>query len=120
MTKSAKVIVYEKPTCSKCRDLKRVLTEKGVEFETVNYIEKPLSAAGLKELFRQAGLKPHEVLRTKEDACREHVAGKNLTDDQLLAVMAKHPELMQRPIVVRGDKAVLAREIGKLADLDIR
>ena len=116
---NSKVVVYEKPTCSKCRDLKRVLTEKGVEFETVNYIENPLAAADLKRLLKQAGLKPSEVLRTKEDSYREYVAGKNLGDDELLAVMAKHPELIQRPIVVRGEKAVLAREIEKLRDLNI-
>ncbi len=95
------------------------MTEKGVEFETINYTEKPLSAAGLKELLRQAGLKPSEVLRTKEEAYKQHVAGRDLTDGQLLAVMAKHPELIQRPIVVRGEKAMLAREITKLAELDI-
>ena len=95
------------------------MTEKGVEFETVNYLEKPLSAAGLKQLLQQAELKPSEILRTKEDAYAKHVAGKKLSDDQLLALMAKHPELIQRPIVVRGDKAVLAREIGKLAELSI-
>jgi arsenate reductase (glutaredoxin) len=95
------------------------LTEKGVKFETVNYIEKPLSAAELKHVLRQAGLKPNEVLRTKEEAYREHVAGKNLRDEQLLAIMARHPELIQRPIVVRGSKAVLAREIAKLGELGI-
>ncbi len=95
------------------------MTEKGVEFETVNYVENPLSASGLKKLLQQAGLKPGEVLRTNEDAYREYVAGKNLSDDELLAVMAKHPELIQRPIVVRGNKAVLAREIGNLEDLNI-
>ena len=63
---------------------------------------------------------PHEVLRTKEDAYREYVAGKNLGDEQLLVVMAKHSELIQRPIVVRGNKAVLAREIEKLGDLGIK
>lgn len=95
------------------------MTEKGVEFEAVNYIEKPLSAAGLKQLLQQAGLKPHEILRTKEDAYREQVAGKNLSDEQLLALMAQHPELIQRPIVIRGNKAVLAREIEKLEKLGI-
>jgi arsenate reductase len=95
------------------------LTEKGVEFETINYLEKPLSAAGLKQLLQQVGLKPSEVLRTKEDAYSQHVAGKKLSDDQLLDLMAEHPELIQRPIVVRGNKAVLAREIGKLAELSI-
>lgn len=95
------------------------MAEKGVEFETVNYIEKPLSAAGLKQLLRQAGLKPNDVLRTKEDAYREHVAGKNLSDSQLLALMARYPELIQRPIVVRGGRAVLAREVEKLGELGI-
>ncbi len=96
------------------------MTEKGVAFETVNYIEKPLSAAGLRQLLHQAGLNPHEVLRTKEDAYRTHVAGRNLTDDQLVALMASHPELIQRPIVVRGNKAVLARDLEKLTDLGIK
>ena len=95
------------------------MAEKGVEFETVNYLERPLSVAGLKQLLQQAGLKPSEILRTKEDAYTQHVAGKKLSDDQLLALMAKHPELIQRPIVVREDKAVLAREVGKLAELSI-
>lgn len=95
------------------------MAEKGVEFETVNYIEKPLSAAGLKQLLRQAGLKPNDVLRTKEDAYREHVAGKNRSDSQLLALMARYPELIQRPIVVRGGRAVLAREVEKLGELGI-
>jgi len=90
-----------------------------VEFETVNYIEKPLSAAGLKQLLQQAGLKPQDVLRTKEDAYRDHVAGKNLSDDQLIALMTKYPEIIQRPIVVRNGKAVLAREAEKLRTLGI-
>jgi len=96
------------------------LTEKGLEFESVNYIETPLSAAGLKQLLQQARLKPHEVLRTKEDAYKHHVAGKGLTDEQLIAIMAKHPEIIQRPIVVRDGKAVLARETEKLRDLGIK
>lgn len=91
-----------------------------MEFETINYIKTPLSAAELKQLLQQAGLDPHEVLRTKEDAYRKRVAGRNLNDDQLLAVMAHHPELIQRPIVVRGSKAVLAREIERLGDLGIK
>jgi arsenate reductase len=96
------------------------LTEKGLEFESVNYIEKPLSPGSLKELLQQAGLKPQEVLRAKEDAYRKYVAGKNLTDEQLLEVMAKHPELIQRPIVVRGNRAVLARPVESLEALGIR
>jgi len=96
------------------------LTAQGVEFESVNYIEHPLSAEELKGLLRRAGLKPHDVLRTKESAYRELVAGKDLSDDALLNVMAAHPELLQRPIVARGGKAVLARPVGNLKKLGIK
>ena len=96
------------------------MTAQGVEFESVNYIEHPLSAEELKKLLRRAGLKPHEVLRTKEPAYRELVADKDLSDDELLKIMAAHPELLQRPIVVRGDKAVLARPVENLAKLGIK
>jgi arsenate reductase (glutaredoxin) len=95
------------------------LTEKGVDFESINYLEKPLSTNGLKRLLNAAGLKPQEVLRTNEVAYHQYVADRKLSDDQLLSVMAEHPELIQRPIVVRGKKAVLARQADKLAELGI-
>ena len=95
------------------------MTEKGLAFESVNYIETPLSAAGLKQLLQQAGLRPHEVLRTKEDAYKNHVAGKDLTDEELIAVMTEHPVVVQRPIVLRDGKAVVARETEKLRELGI-
>jgi len=74
----------------------------------------------LKKLLHSAGLKPEDALRTNEPAYREHVAGRNLSDEQLLGVMAEHPELIQRPIVVRGNKAVLARPVENLAKLGIK
>ena len=96
------------------------MTERGVDYESINYIEHPLSADELKKLLQRAGLTPHDVLRTKEPAYRELVAGKNLDNEQLLQVMAAHPELLQRPIVTREDKAVLARPVENLAKLGIK
>lgn len=96
------------------------MTAQGVEFKSVNYIEHPLSAEELKGLLRSAGLKPHDVLRTKETAYREFVAGKDLSDDALFNIMAAHPELLQRPIVIRGGKAVLARPVENLNKLGIK
>jgi arsenate reductase (glutaredoxin) len=96
------------------------LSERGVDYESVNYIKHPLSVDELKELLQRAALTPHDVLRTKEPASRKLVAGKNLDNDQLLQVMAAHPELLQRPIVAREDKAVLARPVGNLAKLGIK
>jgi arsenate reductase (glutaredoxin) len=114
-----KITVYEKPTCTTCRVVKKLLTEKGVEFETINYFEQPLTANTLKNLLRSAGLKPSEAIRTKEEAYKKYVADKNLSDDDLIATMVAHPELIQRPIVVKGNKAVLARPTEKLEELGL-
>ena len=96
------------------------MTAKGVDFESINYMEERLSANELKQLLRVAGLRPQDALRTNEAAYRQHVAGKNLSDDEMLQIMAEYPELLQRPIVVRENKAVLARPVDRLAELDIK
>jgi arsenate reductase len=85
----------------------------------VDYTKQPLTAASLKKLLRSAGLKPTDALRTKEAAYKELVAGKKLSDDQLIRLMAAHPELIQRPLVVRGSRVVLARPLERLSDLGI-
>jgi arsenate reductase-like glutaredoxin family protein len=74
----------------------------------------------LRTLLRQAGLRPHDVIRTKEPAYKQYVADKGLSDTELVQVMATHPELIQRPIVVRGAKAVLARPVENLEKLGIK
>lgn len=95
------------------------MTEKGLDFETVNYVESPISEKELKRLLHAAGLKPTDALRTNEAAYREHVAGKDLSEEELIRMMAEHPELIQRPIVAIGKRAVLARPVEKLRDLGI-
>ena len=74
----------------------------------------------MKQLLRRAGLRPEQVVRTKEAAYKQYVADKNLSGDALLKVIAAHPELLQRPIVVREGKAVLARPVENLKRLGIR
>lgn len=86
----------------------------------MNYLEKPLSASELKTLLHQAGLRPHDVIRTKEPAYKQYVADKGLSDAELLQVLATHPELIQRPIVVRDGKAVLARPVDNLMKLALK
>lgn len=96
------------------------MTEKGIEFEQVDYTKNPLSAKELGQLLKQAGLKPQDAIRKNEVAYGQHVAGKDLSDEELVRVMAEHPELIQRPIVVRGNKVVLARPVEKLGELGIK
>ena len=104
------IIVYEKPTCTKCREMDRFLRESGVDFSKVNYYLEPLSEKKLRELIRKMGIKPRELLRTSETIYRELGLGKKeLSDDEIMSLMIEHPDLMQRPIVERGERAVLGR-----------
>ena len=96
------------------------MTEKGIEFESVDYTKESLSPSELKRLLQSAGLKPQEALRKNEAAYHDYVADKNLTPEQLIRVMAEHPELIQRPIVTRGSQAVMARPADKLSELGIK
>ncbi len=108
MTK--KLTVYQKPTCSKCRETLRLLREHGAEFEAINYYETPLSEKDLRGLLKRLGLTARDILRQDEPIARQLGIGtKDLTDEELVGLMASHPDLIQRPIVVRGDKAVLGR-----------
>ena len=105
-----KIKIYQKPTCTKCRETIGILKERGVEFDSVNYYETPLSVAELRDLVHKLGISPRELLRKGEQVYRELKLGqRELTDDELMELMVKHPDLIQRPIVVRGKKAVLGR-----------
>ena len=104
------ITVYEKPTCTKCREMDRFLRESGVDFSKINYYIEPLSEKKLCELIKKMGTKPRELLRTSETIYRElDLSKKDLSDDEIISLMVKHPDLMQRPIVERGDRAVLGR-----------
>ena len=104
------ITVYEKPTCTKCREMSKFLIEQGIDFSKVNYYIEPLGGEKLRELIRKMGIKPRELLRTSEAIYRELGLGKkDFSDDQIVALMVKHPDLIQRPIVERGARAVLGR-----------
>ena len=104
------ITVYEKPTCTKCREMDRFLRESGVDFKQVNYYLEPLDEQRLRGLIEKMGIKPRELLRTSESIYRDlELGNKELSDDEIISLMVKHPDLMQRPIVERGDRAVLGR-----------
>lgn len=106
----ADITIYQKPTCSTCREAVQRLKDSGKPFKAVNYYEQPFTKGQLKSLLKKAGLSPKDVLRTKEDIYKElGLAKKSLSDDELLDLMVKHPDLIQRPIVEKGEQAMLAR-----------
>lgn len=88
----------------------KLLRASGVAFEKINYYLEPLSEKKLRELVKKMGIKPRELLRKSEPIFRELGLGnKDLSDDEIISLMVKHPDLIQRPIVERGDRAVLGR-----------
>ncbi|MEK7612345.1 MAG: ArsC/Spx/MgsR family protein [Patescibacteria group bacterium] len=113
-----KIILYEKPTCTKCRIAVKTLKEKGLNFEDVNYYEKPFTEKGLADIFKKMNARPRDILRTIEPIYRElGIAKKDYSNEELIKLMVLHPDLIQRPIIVKGNKAVLARPIEKLEKL---
>jgi arsenate reductase len=88
----------------------RLLKERGAEFEAINYFETPLSETDLRVLLKKLRLRAREILRKDEPVARQlNIGKKEFSDEELIRLMAKNPDLIQRPIVVRGDQAVLGR-----------
>jgi arsenate reductase (glutaredoxin) len=88
----------------------KLLRESGVNFEKVNYYNQPLTKKKLAELIKKMRIKPRELLRTSESIYRELGLSKDeFTDDEIISLMVEHPDLIQRPIVERGNRAVLGR-----------
>ena len=112
------ITVYEKPTCTKCRELDRFLRESGVDFSKVNYYLAPLSKKKLKELIGKMKITPRDLLRKSEPVYRAlGLAKDEFTDDQIISLMIEHPDLIQRPIVERGTRAILGRPTENVKEL---
>lgn len=96
----------------------KLLRESGIPFEKVNYYIQPISKKKLTELIRKMNLKPRDLLRKSEPIYKELGLGKDeLSDAELIGLMIEHPDLLQRPIVERGDRAVLGRPTENVKEL---
>lgn len=106
----SELTIYHNPRCSKSRQTLELLREQGADFEAIRYLDTPPDPATLRELLGKLGIPARELLRSGEKEYKELGLGDpGLDEDQLLEAMSQHPRLIQRPIVVRGDKAVLGR-----------
>lgn len=108
------VTVYEKSTCTTCRKLMELLVERGVDFETVEYHVEGLTEPEIRELLGKAGITAAEALRLREPGAKEL---KDAGEDKVIAAMVERPALLQRPIIVNGDRAVLARPIERVLEI---
>jgi arsenate reductase len=112
------ITIYQKPTCTTCRQVYAALRDAGVDFDAVDYYTDPIPKTKLRELLRKMKMPARELLRTKEEIYRKlRLAERDLTDDQIVEVMVEHPDLIQRPIVEKGSRAILARPAERLKEI---
>ena len=111
-----KITVYEKPTCTTCRKVAKMLIEHGVEFEKVNYYIEPFTKEKLESLLKKIKMKPSELLRKNEKAYKQ-LDIENYDEGQILDLMLLNSDLIQRPIIEKGNKAILARPPEKIKEL---
>lgn len=111
------VTFYHNPRCGKSRDALALLQARGVNVEVVRYLETPLSRAALVELVRKLGTPAAGLMRKGEDEYKARFAGRTPTEDEALDAMAAHPILMERPVAVAGDRAVVGRPPERVLEL---
>lgn len=109
--------IYHNPRCRKSREGLAVLRGTKVKFEIIKYLDTPPSAVELKEILKKIGIKPIELVRTKEAIWKENFKGKELSDSEIIKAMARYPKLIERPIVVNAAKAVLGRPAELIKDI---
>lgn len=111
------ITIYHNPRCSKSREGLELLKESGEEFKVREYLKEPVTGEELAGLLEQLGMAPIELVRTEEKIWKENYKGKDLSDDELIRVMTEHPKLIQRPIVVKDQTAVVGRPASKITEL---
>ncbi|GHG70961.1 arsenate reductase [Alishewanella longhuensis] len=110
------ITLYHNPRCSKSRDALTLLEQHGQPFQIVEYLKTPLDEGTLSALLVKLGLTAREIMRNKEDEYQQlGLADSSLTEQQLISAMVKHPRLLERPIVVTGDKAAIGRPLANIA-----
>ncbi len=114
----SQITLYHNPNCSKSRGAKEILEGRGVQFEVVEYLKTPLTADRIADLLSALGGDPAELVR-KDSHFKELglEAGNYQSAEAVAALLAEHPKLMQRPVAVLGDKAVIARPSERVEEL---
>lgn len=114
----SKVCIYHNPRCSKSRQALALLQQQGEELEVIEYIDNPLDSASLSELLKQLGMSARELIRKGEDTYKElNLANPDLSEAELVQAMVDYPRLIERPIVIRDGKAIVARPPERVLEL---
>ncbi|NNL02921.1 MAG: arsenate reductase (glutaredoxin) [Eudoraea sp.] len=109
--------IYHNPRCRKSREGLALVESSGKDFEIINYLEEVPSKDELRKVLEYLTLSPEQLVRKNEAIWKEKFKGENLSDDQIIDAMLEYPKLIERPIVIKGDKAVIGRPSKKIIEL---
>lgn len=109
--------IYHNPRCSKSRQALELIKKRVSNFETIEYLKKPLEFNEIKLLLSRLEIKPIELIRTKELIWKENYKHKELNDNEIINVIINHPKLMQRPIITNKKKGIIGRSIENVLDV---
>lgn len=101
--------IYHNPRCTKSRETLAIIKNAGIEPEVVEYLKDVPSSAEIKDLLMKLNLKATDIIRKGEAVYKEKFKGKEFGEEEWIQIMTEYPKLIERPIVVRGNKAVLGR-----------
>ena len=113
----SKIKIYHNSRCSKSRNGLCLLEDSKQEFEVINYLQNPPTKSELKYLLKMLGFTPIQLVRKGEKIWKENYKGKDLTNAEIITAMLENPKLIERPIVVKGDKAVVGRPPENITEL---
>lgn len=111
------ITIYHNPRCTKSRECLAFLEKSNHEFEVIKYLETKFTAETLSQIIKKLKIKPLELVRTKEKIWIENYKGKLLSDNEIIEVMVENPSLIERPIAVYKDKAIIARPLEKIQEI---
>lgn len=112
-----KVSIYFNSRCKKCQSVMEILKKKQIEAKVVNYLEGTVTEQELKHVIKLLGISAEQLVRKNESVYKENFSGKNLTEEQWVKAMLEHPILIQRPIIIKGKKAVIGRPAEQVFDI---
>lgn len=111
------ISIYHNPRCSKSREALQILETKTNDFKVIKYLDDVLDEKALEEIIKLLKIKPIELVRKNESIWKDEYKDLDLTDKEIIAAMAKHPKLIERPIVINGNKATIGRPPQKILDI---
>jgi arsenate reductase len=113
-----KVVIYHNPKCSKSRETLQILQDNHIEPEIIDYLEDPPTALALKNIIALLGVSARDLMRSTEPAHKEaNLDDDSLSDDDIIKAICEYPALLQRPIVIFGDKAIIGRPPGRVLEI---